>query len=96
MKVSGDLRVGVSTVRWWVVHFNSGDCSVCERQANFWKAMQIFMSMACRLLFIAGKNAMLMVMTMLEKSVLQQIISFISVIVLLVCVEVSTEINRGC
>jgi len=27
-----------------------------ERQATFWTAMQIFMSTACRLLFITGEN----------------------------------------
>ena len=42
----------------------------CERQATFQMAMQIFMTAACWLLFIAGENEGLMVMTTLKKRVL--------------------------
>ena len=54
----GDQTVDVSTVRWWVVHFSSGDSDI--RSALL---VQIVTSTACRLLFIAGENAMLMVVT---------------------------------
>jgi len=33
----------------------------------FWMAMQVFMRVTCRLLFITGKNAQLMVVTVLKK-----------------------------
>ena len=46
----GDQTVEVSTVRQWVVHFSSGDSGSPP-------LVQIFTSMACRLLFIAGKKS---------------------------------------
>ena len=52
--------VGGAFQQWWQQH---------ERQATFWKAMQIFTSSTCRHLFMAAKNAQLMV-TMLKSSVL--------------------------
>ena len=39
----------------------------CERQAIFWTAMQILTSVMCRILVIAGRNAWLMVITMLKE-----------------------------
>jgi len=45
-----------------MVHFSSGDSGLPPR-------MQIFMSLACRLLFIAGKNAQLMVAAILKSIV---------------------------
>jgi len=42
----------------------------CERQAVFQAAMQISTSLAWRHFFTAGKNAQLMVVTMLANSVL--------------------------
>ena len=42
----------VSTVRQWVVHFSSGDSD-----SGSPPLVQIFMSVACRLLFIAGKKS---------------------------------------
>jgi len=44
--------LGVSTVRPWVVHFSSGD-SDCGSTPP----VQIFRSVACRLLFIGAENA---------------------------------------
>ena len=69
LNVYGDQRVDVSTLRLQMVHFSS-----CN--SNSWSPLllQIFMSTACRLLFIAGENAQLMVATMLKNSVLQLII----------------------
>ena len=47
-----DQTVDVSTVRQWVVHFSSVDSD-----SGLLPLMQIFVSVACRLLFIAGENA---------------------------------------
>lgn len=47
----------------WVVHFNSGN-------SGSPLLVQIVVSMACRLLFIAGKNAQLMVVAISKNSVL--------------------------
>ena len=52
LKVCGDQTVDVSTVRCRVVHFSSDDSD-----RIFFLLVQIFASMACRLLFITGKNA---------------------------------------
>lgn len=52
----------VSTVGLWVVHFSSDDSNSGSPQL-----VQLFTSMACRLLFIAGENALLMVVIMLKK-----------------------------
>ena len=52
LNVYGDQTVGVNTVRCWVVHFRGGD-SNCELLL----LLQDLVSVACRLLFIAGKNA---------------------------------------
>jgi len=43
--------VHVNAVRWWVVHFSSGDSG--SRSSLL---VQIFTSMARRFLFIAGEN----------------------------------------
>jgi len=42
----------VTTVRQWVVHFSSGNSD-----SGSALLVQIFISVACRLLFIAGENA---------------------------------------
>lgn len=42
----------------------------CETQAKFQTAMQICVSAACRLLFIAGEYALLMAVAMLKNSIL--------------------------
>jgi len=47
----------------------------------FWMAMQVFMRVACRLLFITGKNAQIMVVTVLKKCSVAE--NFLSQIVLL-------------
>ena len=52
--------LGVALQQWW---------QWCERQASFCTAMQILISMACRLLLSSGKNAQLVVVTMLENTV---------------------------
>ena len=49
---TGDM----STVKWWVVGFSSGD-----RISGSPLLVLIFKSAACRLMFIAGKNTQLMV-----------------------------------
>lgn len=41
--------MGVSTVRHWLVHFSSGN-------SGSPLLMQVFMSVACRLLLIADEN----------------------------------------
>ena len=55
----------VSTVRWWVVHFSSDDSD-----SGSPPQMQIFTNVSCRLLFITGENAQLMVVCMLKNSIL--------------------------
>ena len=52
LNVSGDQTVDVSTVRQWVVHFSSG-----ESDSGLLVLVWMFMSLACRFLLIAGKNA---------------------------------------
>ena len=52
LNIEGDQTVDVSTVRQWVVHFSSGDSN---RGSPL--MVHIFMSVAHRLFFIAGKNA---------------------------------------
>ena len=63
LNVYEDQTVDVSTVRQWVVHFSSGDSGSLH-------LMRVFMSAACRLLFITGENAQLMMETVLKNSVL--------------------------
>ena len=56
LNIYGDQTVDVSTVRrWWVVCFSRGDSK--SRSS----LVQMFTSSACRLLFMAGKDAQLMV-----------------------------------
>ena len=49
--VNGDQTVDVSTVRWWVVYFNSGD-----KNSGLPLLVQTFTSMTCWLLFTASEN----------------------------------------
>ena len=50
LNVCGDQTVDMNLVRWWVVHFSSGDSdSVSLLQVRI-------RNVACRLLVIAGKN----------------------------------------
>jgi len=89
LNVYGDQIVGVSTVRWWVVLFSSGDSDSGS------PLVQTVSSTASRLLFSTGENAELMVVTMLKNSVLYLGISFIkSAISLFVSAAFSMEINR--
>ena len=62
LNVYGDQAAIVSRVRWWVVHFSSGNSD-----SGAPLLVQIVMRMACRLLFITGKNARLMLVTMWKK-----------------------------
>jgi len=62
--VFGDQTVCVSTVRQWVVHFSSGNSDSSSPPL-----VQIAVSTANRLLFITDKNAQLMVVAILQKSV---------------------------
>jgi len=65
LNIYGDQTVDVSTVWWWVVHFSSvGSASRSPL------LVQIFTDMTCKLLFTAGENGELMVVTMLKNSVL--------------------------
>ena len=63
--VSGDQTVDVSAVRQWVVFFSSG-----ASDSGSPPLVQIFMSVGCRLLFFAGENAQLIVVTVLKYSAL--------------------------
>jgi len=58
--VCGDQN---TIVRWWVVHFSSGNSD-----SGSPPLVQTFMSVALRLLFITGKNAHLIVVSMLRSS----------------------------
>jgi len=62
LNVYGDQPLGVSTVRQWVVHFSSEDSD-----SGAPPLVQVFTSMAHRILFIGGKNAQLMMVTVLKK-----------------------------
>ena len=55
----------VSTERQWVVCFSSGNSNSMSSPL-----VHIFISVACRFLFIASENAQLMVVAMMENSVL--------------------------
>ena len=48
--IYGDQTVDVSTLRWWVVYFSSGNSD-----SGSPLLVQIFMSAACRLLFMLAK-----------------------------------------
>jgi len=48
-------------MRQWVVHFSSGDSD-----GGLPPLAQTVISMACRLLFLTGQNAQLMLVTMLK------------------------------
>jgi len=52
-------------VRQWVVSFSSSNSDSVSPLL-----LQIFMRIACKLLYIAGENAQLMVISMLKKTVL--------------------------
>ena len=65
LSIYGDQTVGVRTVRQRVLHFSSGNNDIGSPLV-----VQILTSTACRLLFIAGENAELMVVTVLKNSVL--------------------------
>ena len=59
----GEQTVDMSIVRWWMMCWNSGDSDNGSPPL-----VQIFTSSACKLLFIAGKNAQLMVVTVLKNT----------------------------
>mgnify|MGYP001858900571 CR=1 FL=1 len=63
--VYGDQTMDVSTVKRWVVHFSCGDGN-----SGSPLLVQIFTSMAHRLLFIVGVNVTLMVVTVFQNTVL--------------------------
>jgi len=65
LNTDGDQPVDMSTVRWWVVSFSSGDSN--SRSPLL---VQDIMDVTCRLLFIADEKAQLMVVTMLKNGVL--------------------------
>ena len=57
--ICGDQTVNASTVRLWVVCLRSDDSANGSPLS-----VRIFMSIACRLLIIGGKNAELLLLTM--------------------------------
>ena len=59
----------VRSVMWWLVHFSSGDSN-----SGSPPLVQICMSVASSLLFISGKNAKLMVVSVLKNSVLENLL----------------------
>ena len=60
----------VNTVRWWVVHFSSGD-----RQCGSPPVVQIFTNAeACRLLFSTGENEWIVVVTVLKNIVAENLL----------------------
>lgn len=61
----GDQRVVVSTVRQWVMHLSSDNSD-----SGSAPLVQIFISVACRVLFIVDEKAQLMMVTMLKISIL--------------------------
>ena len=63
LNVYGEQTVDENTVGLWVVCFSSGN-------SGSPLLVQIVTREACRLLFIAGKNTQLMMVTILKKSVL--------------------------
>lgn len=79
----------VSTVRQYMVCFNSGDCD-----SGSSLLVQMFMSETCRLLFITGANADLIVV--LKKTVLcsREFSLTNTVTVLCVSIVISMKINR--
>ena len=58
LNVYRDPTVNMSTVRQWVVHFSIGD-----HDTGSLLMVQIFTTVTCRLLLIAGENAQLVVVT---------------------------------
>ena len=52
LSIYGEQTADVSTVRWWMVNFGS-----VNSDSGSFLPFQIFTREACRLLFIAGKNA---------------------------------------
>ena len=62
LNICGDQTVNMSTAKQRVVCFTSGNSD-----SGSPLVVEIFTSMAFRLLFTAGKNAELMVVTMLKK-----------------------------
>jgi len=63
LSIDGDQTVVVSTVKQWAVHSGSSDSGSPP-------LVQLVTGTTCRLLFTAGKNAKLVVVTMLENNVL--------------------------
>ena len=63
LNIGGNQIVEVSIVRWWVLRFSSGDSNSGPPLL-----VQIFMRLTFRFLFITGKNAQLVVATMLKNS----------------------------
>jgi len=88
LNVDGYQTVGVRTLREWVVRFSSGNSGSPP-------LVQTFTNAACRLLFITGENAQLMVTAMLKNSVYSwKFVTSYSITVLFVSVVVSMEIHR--
>jgi len=58
LNVYGNQGVDVSTVRQWMVFFSSDDSNMQDKPCSRWQdGSQVFTSVACRLLLIAGENA---------------------------------------
>ena len=89
--ISGNKMVNNSTVRQWVVCFSSGRIS-----SGSPPLVHIFMSTACRLLFITGENAWWWWLHWKIVFCSWEFPLWSSVIVLFVSIVVSMEINTGC
>jgi len=89
LNVCGDQTVDVSTERWWVVCFSNGHCDLKNKSYSRWPCR--FLSVVCRILFITGENAQLLVSMLGKKKVFcsWEIALSNSVIVLLVAAVVS-------
>ena len=84
----GDQTADMSTVRRWVLCFSRGNCGSLP-------LMQTVTSAACKLLFITGKNAQVMAVTMLKKCFVAENLLHQSTVLLFVSVAVSMEINEA-
>ena len=69
LKIYGDQRVDVSTVRWWVVHFSSGDGATKAKPHYRWPCTTVTSQNEEHLDLLFPAN-WLMVMMMLKNRVL--------------------------
>jgi len=102
--VKGILHMGRVSIQlhrgWWEIDCMGNTSLTIKPSEQLWDSgspslVQIFRSVACRLLFIAGKNAQLMVVTMLKIVFCSWEVALSnSALVLFVAIVVSMETNR--